>query len=523
MARGTTRVVHRAVGRGGVGRRRIERVALGIAPLVLLASLTATPAAAATAASVSGLMLGVHPPTPGVPASYPISFTPATTLGQNSTISVVAAPGTTFVPCTSTCPFYTIAQAGSYKKYLRVAVQATGGSSTTNAFVVTVASTDINAGKSVTVLAEGTNPASSSAGTLTVSTSKNPSPVSVSYSIGAATAGLLQGAVPNGAATANLGLSSPAYLQSLFGAPTDTEPALGTAYASGGTWNQIDGYGGTLAFLQAEGWSTPSNVPVPGYQLVLGVPILPKNNGTVSLQNGANGIYNAYFHQLATSLIDEGLGGTWLRLGYEFDNSGLKGPSSPWGTGNSTTQEAYFAQFWQQIVTTMRAVPGQNFKFVWNPDGYAFLGANDQEYLKSGGFNPSAAWPGKQYVDFVGADVYDWEPSPESAYTPAENWANFIEPQLQGAQQFAASEGVPLAIPEWGVMSKGPVFPGMGDDPGYVNGMHCFMVNPANDVAWESYTNASYQDWNTQITGTSFPNSLAAFQADFGQGSTSAC
>jgi hypothetical protein len=486
----------------------------------LLATVTAASPASAT--SVSALMVGVHPSSPGVPASYAISFSPATTLGQNSTISVVAAPGTSFSPCTSTCPSYTIAQGGSYKKYSGVAVQATAGSSTTNAFVVTIGSTEINSGKSVTVLAEGKNPASVAA-TLTLSTSKNASPVSVSYSIGLATAALLQGAVPDGAATPNLDLSSPAYLQSLFGAPTDTEPALGTAYASGNTWNQIDGYGGTLAFLQAEGWSTPNNLPIPGYQLVLGVPILPKNSGKVSLADGATGAYNAYFRQLATSLIDEGLGSTWLRLGYEFDNSGLKGPSSPWGTGNSTTQEAYFAQYWQQIVSTMRAVTGENFKFVWNPDGYAFLGANDQEYLKSGGFNVSAAWPGKQYVDYVGADVYDWQPTMETGYTPAENWANFIQPQLQGAQQFASSQGVPLAFPEWGVMSKGPVFPGMGDDPGYVNGMYCFMSNPANAVAWESYSNCSYQDWNTQITGNGFPQSLAAFQDDFGQGSTAAC
>jgi hypothetical protein len=53
--------------------------------------------------------------------------------------------------------------------------------------------------------------------------------------------------------------------------------------------------------------------------------------------------------------------------------------------------------------------------------------------------------------------------------------------------------------------------------------MRCFMVNPANNVAWESYSNTSYQDWNTKITGSSFPASLAAFQADFGGGSTAGC
>lgn len=515
----TTR--RRSVRAGGV-RNRFHRLAgLAVAPLALLATLTAATPASAT--SVSTVMVGVHPPTPGATASYPISFIPATTLGDNSTITVQAAPGTTFSACPSTCSDYTIAQGGLLKKYAAVSVGNAGGSTTANTFVVTVGSTDINAGKSVTILAQGTNPTGSGTGTLTISTSKNLTPVSVNYTIGTASAGLLQGAVPNGAASPMLALSSPTYLQSMFGAPTSTEPSLATAYISSNNWAQIDGSGGSLAFLQTQGWSTPDNQPIPGYQLVIGVPILPSKNGSVSLQNGASGTYNGYFRQLATSLIGEGLGNSWLRLGYEFDNSGLKGPSSPWGTGNSITQEGYFAQFWRQIVTTMRAVTGANFKFVWNPDGYAFLGQNDQQYLKSGGFSPAAAWPGSQYVDFVGADVYDWQPTMETGYTQAENWANFIEPQLQGAEQFASSEGVPLAFPEWGVMSKGPVFPGMGDDPSYVNGMYCFMVNRANNVAWESYSNTSYQDWNTQITGSSFPQSLAAFRSDFGQGSASAC
>jgi hypothetical protein len=256
---------------------------------------------------------------------------------------------------------------------------------------------------------------------------------------------------------------------------------------------------------------------------VLGVPILPSDNGQVSLSDGANGDYNRYFAQLASSLIGEGLGTAWLRLGYEFDNHGLGGPTHKWGTGNSTTQEGYFKQFFQQIVTTMRSVPGANFKFVWNPDGFAFLGNNDPEYLKTGGISLLPAWPGSQYVDYIGPNVYDWEPSLTSGYTTAENWANFIQPQLQGAEQFAATQGVPLALPEWGVMTRGPVFPGMGDDPNYINGMYCFMTNPANHVAWESYSNTAYSYWNTQITGGAFPASLAAYQQDFGQGSTPAC
>ena len=496
-------------------------VALAVAPLALLVGLTATTSAAA--GSIPAVTAGANPPTPGAAASYPITYTPATNQAFGSTISVEAAPGTTFSACATSCANYQIAQGGSYKSFSKVSVQAVEGSSTTNEFVITLGLTVIDGGTPFTILAQGTNPATAGIETLSIWTSTNTSPVSANYTIGALSSGLRQGAISNAAAAPQFDLSSPTYLQSLFGTPTETMPTLGTAYIPGNTWTQMDGSTGSLAYLKRDGWSTSGNQPADGYQLVLGVPILPSNNGSVSLEHGADKDYNGYFRQMALSLVHEGLGTAWLRLGYEFDNQGLFGPSNPWGTGNDPTQEGYFARYWQQIVTTMRGVSGANFKFVWNPDGFAFLGNNDPEYRKSGGISLSAAWPGSQFVDDIGVNVYDWEPTLLSGYTQAENWANFIEPQLQGAEQFASSEGVPLAVPEWGVMAPEPPFAGMGDDPSYIDGMHCFMVNPADHVAWESYSNTSYPGWNTEITGGSFPASLAEFKKDFGQGSTSAC
>ncbi len=484
--------------------------------MALLASLTA--ASPASASSVSAVTAAASPPTPGAAAAYPISYTPATNQFQGSTISVEAAPGTAFTACASACADYKIAQGGNYKSFSGVSVQAVNGSRTPNEFVITTAMNTIQNGTSVTILAQGTNPATTGTKTLSVWTSKDTSPVSAGYTIGAPSSGLVQGAIPNAAAAPQLDLSSPTYLQSLFGTPTATMPILGTAYLPGNSWAQIDGSSGSVAQLQTDEWSS-----TPGYQLVIGVPILPSKNGRVSLQAGANQAYNTYWSQLASSLVNAGLGDAWLRLGWEFDNKGLDGNSKPWGTGNDPTQEGYFAQYFQQIVTTMREVAGADFKFVWNPDGFAFFGNNDPEYVKSGGISLAAAWPGSQYVDYVGANVYDWEPTLTTGYTQAENWANFIDPQLQGAEQFASSVGVPLAFPEWGVMSHEPPFAGMGDDPGYINGMHCFMVNPANNVAWESYSNTNYPGWNSAITSNSFPDSLAAFQADFRRGSTAAC
>jgi hypothetical protein len=161
----------------------------------------------------------------------------------------------------------------------------------------------------------------------------------------------------------------------------------------------------------------------------------------------------------------------------------------------------------------MRAVPGTNFKFVWNPDAYAFAGQNDPVHP---GYDPSPAWPGAAYVDYIGLDLYDEAPGP--GYTPATLWS-WIQPELAAAEQFASTNGgEPLAFPEWGVAVPVAGQYGMGDDPLYVNNMYCFMTNPADNVAWESYFNISETGWNSQITGGKFPSSLAAFQSDFGLG-----
>lgn len=312
---------------------------------------------------------------------------------------------------------------------------------------------------------------------------------------GATTPGLVQGAIPN------QGQDTPAALQSLFGVKTGTTPTLGTDYLPAGSgWTGMDGAQGSLGYLKA--WATG------GDQLVLGVPIIPKSLGSAagSLANGAKGAYNQYFTQLAKTLVSEKLGSAWLRLGWEFDNHAYA-----W-QAKTPADEANYAAYFRTIVATMRAVTGADFKYVWNPDGYAFAGAADPV---SPGYNVSAAWPGSGYVDYIGLDLYDLAPG--SGYTATTTWA-WIKPQLTSAQAFAAQYGMPLAFPEWGVAAPELGMYGNGDDPSYINNMCAFMTNPGNNVAWESYFNISELGWNSQITGASFPKSLAAFKTDFGNG-----
>ncbi len=290
------------------------------------------------------------------------------------------------------------------------------------------------------------------------------------------------------------GLQQGAYVSSgtlaAFGQQTHSSPTLATVYLNGSSgWAGLDGSNGSLNYL-ASSYS--------GDTLSIGVPIIPTSGGGAvgTLAQGAAGAYNLYFITLAQKLVAEGLSNAYLRLGWEFDGS--------WFTWAATTPgaEASFAAYFQQIVSAMRAVSGEQFRFEWNPDAGAFT---------QSGYSVAAAYPGNAYVDVIGLDAYD--SSWATPLTPANAWASTQAPSLTLAQQFAAGHGKPLAFAEWGVAIRSDGH-GLGDDPYYINQITNWMKNGANDVVYEAYFDANSGGVNSLITGGSFPNSLAAFQAD---------
>ena len=280
-----------------------------------------------------------------------------------------------------------------------------------------------------------------------------------------------------------------------FAQETDTSPTVATDYLVGNDgWADMDGSGGSLNWLLTPYRGT-------GYTLSLGVPIIPTNSsGTAvgTLAQGATGAFNSYFVTLAQTLVAGGQSNAYLRLGWEFDGS--------WMAWAATTPsaEASFASYFQQIVTAMRSVPGEQFRFVWDPDAGAFTEA---------GYSVAAAYPGNAYVDVIGLDAYDQ--SWATPQTPTNAWSSTTLPALTAAQQFASANGKPLAFCEWGVTIRSDGH-GLGDDPYYINQMVSWMQSPSNDVTYESYFDADSGGVNSLITGGSFPNSLAAFSADLG-------
>jgi uncharacterized repeat protein (TIGR02543 family) len=248
-------------------------------------------------------------------------------------------------------------------------------------------------------------------------------------------------------------------------------------------WQAVAGASGSIDWLLNAWKVTP-------YQLCLAVPIIPSDssgNAVGTLLSGANGSYNAYYTSLAKVLIAAGYAKCYLRLGWEFDGSWYK-----WAALNPTDQANYAAYF-RQIVTTMRAVAGAEFQFIWNPDASAFT---------QSGYNVELAWPGAQYVDVIGLDLYDFS---WSSSTEAGVWVNFLS-QMNAADDFATAQGKPLAFCEWGVQALASH--GFADDPTYITNMVTWMKS--HNVVFEAYFNGDTTKAQDAYLGN-YPNSLAAF------------
>lgn len=240
----------------------------------------------------------------------------------------------------------------------------------------------------------------------------------------------------------------------------------------------------------------------------------------VSLEKGAAGAYNHYYKQLAVNLVAAGLDDTVLRLGWEFN-----GDWYPW---RAKGKAQAFAEYWRQIVKTMRAVPGtEKLKFCWNPT----LGRQQ--------FPAEEAWPGDEFVDLVGVDVYDesWRqetyPWPEGAGAALiearqrKVWSSEISGGDHGLafwSKFAREHQRPLAICEWGVKIR-PTGNGGCDDPYFIEQMHRFITDPANNVYFHCYFdfNCEPPDGHHQLSpgehgepNTDFPRASAKFKELFG-------
>lgn len=228
--------------------------------------------------------------------------------------------------------------------------------------------------------------------------------------------------------------------------------------------------------------------------VVYSLPMLP-DDGSAVLADGAYGKFDMLFRRYAAKLVQFGFGDAVIRIGWEFN-----GEWYPWAA--SKDPQSYI-EYWRRIVTTMRSVPGANFKFDW-----CMAGGWTQ-------FLPEKAYPGDAYVDYIGMDFYNVSID-RKAVTPEQRWESRLNTRrgLKWHRDFAAQHGKPMSYPEWGTGLK-PDGSGGGDDAYFIEQMAQWIA--ANDVAYHSYWD-SPTGVNARLSDDHQPRAGAAYKRVFASG-----
>lgn len=253
------------------------------------------------------------------------------------------------------------------------------------------------------------------------------------------------------------------------------------------TWTQIEGLD---SYVNA--WARWCNQHPEG-KLILSVPMLPGNE-TATHARGARGDYDTHFRTLATKLRNAGLcDQIIIRLGWEWN-----GGWYPWGvvSGSDEDDAPHFAANFCRITTVFRNVaatsttdPGQmpvNFKFNWcgvrlwssYNAANAYPGNTPAATTVTGVSYP--AYPGDNYVDQVGVDVYD-----TGTWTVLLGSSTSNNNGIARWRQIALDHNKPFTIPEWGLSTTSGT--GNFDNPSFIQNIFNYVQNPANNVLFHSY------------------------------------
>ncbi|MEU6527419.1 glycosyl hydrolase [Streptomyces sp. NPDC046924] len=221
------------------------------------------------------------------------------------------------------------------------------------------------------------------------------------------------------------------------------ELRVGHTYLPGNHWSDIEG---DVNFLEA--WARWRNEK-DDRMLVLNVPLQERNEAGVSdeevrqlLRRGAAGEFDHHFRALAERLVRLKVPDTVLVLGWEMNGVTYTHRCGP-------DPEAW-KKYWNRIVTTVRAVPGQKFRFDFTPS----RGRDSVPWTQ--------CYPGDATVDIIGMDSYDQPAGMPFGEQVREPYG------LQAHVDFAKAHGKPVSYPEWGLFRN-------GDNPEYMRGMLAWM------------------------------------------------
>lgn len=209
-------------------------------------------------------------------------------------------------------------------------------------------------------------------------------------------------------------------------------------------------------------------------------------DGNPTLAQAASGQFNQNYESVARSILNSRANDSdpiYIRTGWE-----LNLPGFPW---SAVGKEQDFIGAFHQFVDSFRDVSGR-FKFEWNVN-------------HSWGPDPMKAYPGDNYVDVMGMDVY-WNKGVQGAdAASAWNYAVNAPFGLKWFEATADAHGKPTAYSEWGVDSN--------EGASYIRNMDAWFES--HDVVYQSYFNSANNGVG-KLTDWHIPAASDAYRAAFG-------
>jgi len=158
----------------------------------------------------------------------------------------------------------------------------------------------------------------------------------------------------------------------------------------------------------------------------------------------------------------------FIRLNWEFNGNWYRWSMKP---GDADAFKTCW-QRWHKIVK--KASP--NYKLVWNPNAET----------SDGSLDVTKFWPGAQYVDAAGPDLYAISDGGKLR-DPNKTGSHGEPVGIEAWRKWVAAQGVPFAVPEWGVNGD----PTYGStDPTYIT-----QMRTAFETAAKSPTGLAYEDY----------------------------
>jgi hypothetical protein len=244
-------------------------------------------------------------------------------------------------------------------------------------------------------------------------------------------------------------------------------------------------------FTQSANWMANDLWKDVDHPVLWSVPLLVWD-GNPTLAQAASGQFNNQYESVAESLLASRSGDNdpiYIRTGWEMNIPGF-----PWA---SAGHEQDFIGAFRQFVDTFRDV-SDRFKFEWNVN-------------HSWGSDPMKVYPGDNYVDVIGMDIY-WNVSKQGAdANTAWNYALNAPYGLKWLESTADAHGKPTAYSEWGVDSN--------NSASYIKNMEAWFES--HDVVYQSYWNSS-SNGTGKLSDWHLPNASEAYREAFGDESDNA-